>query len=261
MVIAIFGSLIAAVLLYYFSQKHESKGMRIALRVIAVLAITWPIFSHFLLPKIEVKNLLQLGSSQTPITDEAANYWANKPANVPNEIETKVDFLIDKVQEDNVISFCKNIEKKDILNEYDRDYCYGKYATNSQECQNITDTYYRNWCVKILLGQIPEPEEAATGFLRSYVGHEYGYNIIIRPDLTNSFKERISATYKEFHMSDSIMSYQDSPDNGFTVNTATIEGQKAYVEVVLHYSGSGDSKRIVELITDGGEWKINNISK
>jgi hypothetical protein len=55
MVIAIFGSWIAAAILYYVSQKHGSRGMKIALRIIAVLALIWPfllgIWNNYIAPK------------------------------------------------------------------------------------------------------------------------------------------------------------------------------------------------------------------
>jgi len=42
MVLTIFGSWAVGVIIYYFSQKHGSKGMKIMLRIIAVVLIAWP---------------------------------------------------------------------------------------------------------------------------------------------------------------------------------------------------------------------------
>ena len=52
---------------------------------------------------------------------------------------------------------------------------------------------------------------------------------------------------------------QDFPDQGFEVVALTIEGDRAVVKAVLHFSG-GDTTRVFTLVREGTDWRVDSVA-
>jgi len=108
-------------------------------------------------------------------------------------------------------------------------------------------------------GDFLTPAQVVDNFFHWYIyGGGEGDDLQERDDVTEGYKEKIMGI--KDHNYDPVMLYQDSPGQGFSVVEALIIGEKAYLEVFLHYFFD-DIIYEVELNLIDNNWKINDIIK
>jgi hypothetical protein len=110
------------------------------------------------------------------------------------------------------------------------------------------------------------PQEVVTKFYRWYIG--YPGNPLVdteyraSPYLAESFVQEVDETLASFDRGggDPFLLAQDIPEQ-FTVNEATVSGDRARVAISLYWGGNPTpSPRQVDLELIGGDWKITRIS-